>query len=70
MERLAGLKHLNCNNNDLSYLSLDGLIHLEILACRNNQLTSLDISEQTQLKLLLNTSKAFSFLFILLSPKF
>ena len=48
----ASLKELQCQNNQLTSLNLDGLTGLEYLDCGYNPLTSLDVSQLTSLKIL------------------
>ena len=44
------ITELNCNDNQLTALNVQGLTALEELLCRNNQLTTLDVSGLTTLK--------------------
>lgn len=50
VEEFVNLKHLICNNNQLSSLNLSVFTNLTKLDCGNNQLTSLDISGLSNLE--------------------
>jgi len=53
VSNLTQLKHLYCNDNQLSSLDVSNSTQLIYLMCANNRLSSLDVSNSTQLKLLL-----------------
>jgi len=46
------ITHLNCNDNDLTFLDLSKIKTLVSLNCKNNKLTMLDVSANTALNLL------------------
>lgn len=52
IESFTNLQKLNCQNNPLTSLNLNGLINLQQLKCQFNLLTNLDVSGLSNLQLL------------------